>query len=131
MINVVKAISAVLGIMIFLTLGVLGYAFYTSDEKPQEAAMAETSVSSVPVVPQVQVASAASAAEFGEISLQQPEGSQIISVQPQGHLVFVTVRGGVKSTGDRVLVVDLLKRRVVGQLVVGTIKQDLKQQTAQ
>ncbi len=122
MVNIVKAISAVLGIVILITLGALGYAFYTSDQKPQETASAGTSVPSVPVVPHGQVAAALSVPDFGGISLQQPEGSQIISVQPQGHLVFVTVRGGVKSTGDRVLVVDLLKRRVIGQLVAGAIQ---------
>ncbi len=119
MVKVMKTVSAVLGIMICLALGGLGYAFYTSGEKPQEADESAQATSFTPAVTNVAQVVTPTSADIGGIALGQPEGSTIDHMVPQGALVYITVQGGGEP--DRVLIVDLMKRRVVGHMALGSM----------
>jgi len=116
-IKVVKTITIVLGIFICLALGMLGYGFYSKDkgEQNQPSELAKHTLMPSPTVSYV-----STGADIGGISLGQPQGSSIVAVQPHGVLVYVTVQGGGQA--DRVLIVDLQMRRVVGQIsLAGTV----------
>jgi len=112
-IKVVKTITIVLGIFICIALGMLGYGFYSKDkgEQNQPSEVAKHTLMPSPIL------SLSAGADIGGISLGQPQGSSIAAVQPQGVLVYVTVQGGGQA--DRVLIVDLQMRRVIGQLSLG------------
>jgi len=120
-IKVVKTITIVLGIMIFIALGMLGYGFYSSNGAPQDE-QRETD-GTVPK-PQQTHTQLSMDADVGGVTLGQPQGSIIIDVKPQGTWVFVTVRGG--GLADRVLIVDLAKRRVVGTVTVDGVNHAVK-----
>ncbi len=122
MVKIVKALSIALGALIVGSLGLLLYGlfyktqsgnlFKTQQEAPQaEKPLLENPVAGVvdPSVPPV--------GDFGAIGLGQPAGSSVAQVTAQGALVYLTVRDGGLS--DRVLVVDLVRRRVIGRIDVG------------
>jgi hypothetical protein len=108
-IKIVKALSIALGVLIVGALGVLAYGLFyrTTPEKPQQ----ENAASPMAVAPMVAIES------FEAVGLGQPVGSTVAGVTAQGTLVYLTVQGG--GLPDRVLAVDIAKRRVLGRIEMG------------
>lgn len=122
----IKALVIFMGVLLVVGIGFLGYGMYSKSDKLAKApaapeAQVTTSQASKPaVVPHIAPASALPVGplsqQFGTISLHQPHGSSIVSVQGWGTLLLVTVRGGDES--DRVFVIDPAQGRVNGQVSV-------------
>lgn len=114
MIKIVKALSAVLGVLILGAVGLLGYGLFykTSPQNPQQENAA--SFAAVPDAPSAPVAAVES---FDAVGLGQPAGSSIAQATAQGTLVYLTVQGG--GLADRILVVDLARHRVIGRIDIG------------
>ncbi len=102
-----------MGVLIIGALGLLGYGLFykTSPQNPQQENAASPPAVAVPA------ASTTAVEDFDAIGLAQPTGSVIAQVTAQGGVVYLTVQGG--GVSDRVLVVDLVKRRVVGRIDMG------------
>lgn len=110
MIKVVKGVAILLGVMIVGGLALLAYGVFIykpGKQNPQPEIAAQPSVPSAPAV----------MGDFNVIGLDQPTGSSVAAVTAQGGLVYVTVRGGGEP--DRVLVVDLARRNVLGRIDMG------------
>lgn len=107
MIKLVKGLTIVLGVMIVGGLALMAYGvfFYKADRKKPQQEIAEASVPPVAMD------------DFDVIGLGQPTGSSVAAVNAQGGLVYLTVRGGGEA--DRVIVVDLVQRRVLGRIDMG------------
>lgn len=108
MLRIVKGVSFVLGAAILATLVLIGYTFYTRDTKAPDANSQHENAQPPVAVP----APVANLQNFSELPLDQPAGSAIAAVVAQGDRLYVTVSGGGRA--DRVVVVDLGQRRVVG-----------------
>ncbi len=110
LIRVIKVVTLLLGAAILATLAMIGYkVFYTktpTSDLPSDNAVAPAMVPA-PVAP---------LADFSEIPLDQPAGSSIAGVVAQGDRLIVTVTGG--GSADRIVVVDLARRRIVGSVPV-------------
>lgn len=112
MLRIVKGVSFVLGAAIFASLVLIGYTFYTRDTKAPDANPQQENAQTPVAVP----APVANLPNFSEIPLDQPAGSAIAAVAVQGDRMYVTVNGGGRA--DRVVVVDLAQRRVLGAVAL-------------
>lgn len=104
-IRVIKGITLVLGVAIVATLALIGNALFVKDTKAPAP-------NPQPLNAQTPVAVPAPLADFSEIPLDQPAGSAIAAATAQGDRLYITVSGGGRA--DRIVVVDLVRRRVVG-----------------
>jgi len=106
--KIAKGVAIGLGVLIVAAMALMAYGvfFYKAAEKNLQQEIA-----AAPAAPAVAVDG------FDAIGLGQPVGSSVAAVTAQGGLVYVTVRGGGEP--DRVLVVDLTRRRVLGRIDMG------------
>lgn len=112
MLRVIKGVTLVLGAAIVVTLAMIGYGLFMKDTKAPDPNPQHLNAQTPVAVP----APIAPLADFAEIPLDQPAGSAIAAVVPQGDRLYVTVSGGGRA--DRIVVVDLARRRVAGIVVL-------------
>lgn len=114
----VKALVIFMGLLIVLALGLLGYGVYsTADRVGKPSPVAVVSPDTPPQSATAPVTALVAVEPFGAIGLDQPPDSRIVAATPQGNLLSVQVDGG--GLPDRVVLVDLDARRVLGTVHLG------------
>jgi hypothetical protein len=111
-----KLVVVGLGVLIVVSIGLLGWGFYTKlkrSEEPQSAAPASSAA-----IPQIAGAplSAGPAAAFGESRVPLPPGCTVIEMLPDGETLYV--RTGPAGVCERILVLDGRTGRLIGSFVL-------------
>ena len=113
LIRVIKFATLILGVMIVITIGLIGYRlfFHTTVPAPTQQHENGAAPATVPEIPTPNV-------EYSQISLDQPAGSMVARTAAVGGWLYLTVTGG--GAPDRVIVVDVAHGRVVSVIGLGS-----------
>ena len=103
-----KTLVIVLGALIFVSMGLLGWGFYSRLRQPPAAGAENTPVKTA--------ATPAGWADAGEVRVPLPEGCTITEMRPEGNRLFL--RTGPAGLCERIVVIDMTSGRTLGTLVV-------------
>jgi len=114
LIRVIKFVTLILGVMIVIALGLIGYRLYFHTTVPAPTQQHENGAAPV-MVP----SNPTSNVEYSQIPLNQPVGSTVARTAAQGSWLFLTITGG--GVPDRVVVVDVAQGRVISTVGLGGV----------
>jgi hypothetical protein len=104
-----KSLVIGLGILIVVSIGLLGWGMYTKLSTPRGDDAATGSASSANVAPAVPPA-------FGEVRLSVPAGCSIVEMRPSADRLFL--RLGPAGACERIIMLDTASGKVVGSVLV-------------
>jgi hypothetical protein len=104
----IKALVVILGMLIILSVGLLGYGFYRKATDP--------SFKLITKKPAVEKTNPTPPGVFGEVRLPLPEGCSVLEMVPYGPRLFL--RTGPAGRCERVVTIDTATGQVLGVFVV-------------
>lgn len=105
-----KTLVIVFGMLIVVSMGLLGWGFYNRLRQPP-AAGAEKAPA-----PAKTAAAPTGWAESGEVRVPLPEGCTIAEMRPEGNRLFI--RTGPSGQCERIVVIDVASGRTLGTILV-------------
>ena len=120
-----KAIVAVMGLMIVTLMVLIVYGFYQKTQDPDfkffdlSSSKSAKQQAQPPLIPAPTPAPATASAPktvFGTIDLDVPPGSRIVAVAPSGDTVLLTLQTPKADGADLLVIVDLTNGTVLGQV---------------
>jgi len=121
-----KTLVVVMGILIVLGIGVLGYGMYQKAQNPDFRFFTAEKEALPPAAPAPQVAPTPQMVPtlvpreplrpFGDIAVTVPEGCEIVDMKPFRRLLHLRI--GSDRACSRVIVVDLRRGKVLGTISV-------------
>lgn len=109
-----KLVVVGLGVLIVISIGLLGWGFYTKLKRSDAGADAGPPVASPPLAGTIAVPAMPSAA-FGEVRFPLPAGCTALEMRPSGDRLYV--RTGPAGVCERIIVFDVAGR-LLGSIVL-------------
>lgn len=104
----IKALVVILGLLIILSIGLLGYGFYRKATDPNfKLIEKKPAIEKIDLVPP---------GVFGEVRLPLPTGCNVLEVVPDGARLYL--RTGPAGRCERVLTIDAASGRILGVFIV-------------
>ena len=101
-----KTLVIVLGVLIVVSMGLLGWGFYSRLAQRAVPADAET----------VPSGKGRAAAEFGDVRVELPAGCTVVELRPHADRLYL--RTGPTGLCERIVVVDAGSGRVLGTILL-------------
>lgn len=105
-----KTLVIVLGALIVLSMGLLGWGFYTKLAGPDAAAVEETAPDDSETVTLDPLA------DFGDVRLDLPAGCTVVDMRPDGDRLYL--RTGPVGLCEQILVIEASTGHVLGTIVI-------------
>lgn len=103
-----KTLVIVLGALIVLSMGLLGWGFYTKLAGPDAASVEETAPEDTETLDLL--------ADFGEVRLDLPAGCSVVDMRPDGDRLYL--RTGPVELCERILVIEATTGHILGTIVI-------------